>query len=265
MSNSNGPVRRRRIAGESKPTAEPAEAKRRLVPKAPRKAPRKAVAPDPVARSTAPVLKPSVPKAPPSWHVSATPAVAPTGPPASSAMPGAPSWTRMPLPPRPQWRWFIPLALVAIAAVVFGAFFAVKGISDFREQRGIEASNTKAAAAAGTAAETIFSFQYNKLDEHLTASKALMTPTFGREFDKIAPALTELAPQRKIQVQAQSRNAAALECGDECSPTKASVMVFLDQARMIGDSSVPTVFGNRIVVKMVEVNGVWFVNDIKAL
>lgn len=265
MSNPNGPVRRRRIAGESKPMAEPAEAKRRLVPKAPRKAPRKTVALDPVARSTAPVSKPPAPKAPPSWNASTPPAVVPTGPPASSAAPDETARTRMSLPPRAQWRWFIPLALVAIAAVVFGAFFAVKGISDFRAQRGIEASNTKAAAAAGAAAETIFSFQYNKLDEHLTASKALMTPAFGREFDKIAPALTQLAPQRKIQVQAQSRNAAALECGDECSPTKASVMVFLDQARMIGDSTVPTVFGNRIVVKMVKVNGRWLVSDIKAL
>ena len=99
----------------------------------------------------------------------------------------------------------------------------------------------------------------------LVASKALMTPAFTKEFDKIAPALTELAPQRKIVVQAQSRNAAALECGSECSPTKSSILVFLDQARLVGDSKVPTVFGNRIVVDMVELNGVWLVDDIRAL
>jgi len=159
----------------------------------------------------------------------------------------------------------IPLTLVALAAVVFGAVLAVKGVSDYREQQGIDASNAKAAAKASGAAESIFSFQYDKLDEHPTHSKALMTPKFGREFDKIAPALTELAPQRKIQVQAQSRNAGALECGSECSSNKSSVLVFLDQARLVGGSKVPTVFGNRIVVSMVKIDGNWLVNNIKAL
>ncbi|MBC7592437.1 MAG: hypothetical protein H7288_00570 [Kineosporiaceae bacterium] len=255
MSNTNGPIRRRRIAGEFKPTVEPAEIKRRLIPKAPSKAPRKPVAADPVPSTKAPLYV----------GVKSPPKVVPTGSPASLANLAKPARAKASLPPRTQWRWFIPLAFVALCAAVFAVVFAVRGVSDFRQQNGIEASNTKASAAAGSAAETIFSFRYDKLDEHLVASKALMTPAFTKEFDKIAPALTELAPQRKIVVQAQSRNAAALECGNECSPTKSSILVFLDQARLVGDSKVPTVFGNRIVVGMVELNGVWLVNDIRAL
>lgn len=249
MSNPNGPVRRRRIAGESKPAVEPAETRRRLIPKAPRM---------PSAKQAGPT-KPPVSKPP-------GPAKAePTGAPAGATGGDKPTRARISLPPRAEWRWFIPLALVALAAVVFGVVFAVKGVSDYREQQGIEASNATASAAAGKAAETIFSFQYDKLPEHLTQSKKLMTPSFRKEFDKIAPALTELAPQRKIVVKAQSRNAAAVECGNECSPTKSSVLVFLDQARLVGDSKAPTVFGNRIVVSMVKTDGVWLVNDIKAL
>lgn len=255
MSNPNGPIKRRRIAGESKPAAVPAETKRKLVPKTPRKAPRKAVTADPVPSTKAPIYAGAQPP----------PKTAPTGPPASLTNLAKPARAKVSLPPRTQWRWFIPLAFVALCAVVFAVVFAVGGVSDFRQQNGIEASSTKASAAAGSAAETIFSFRYDKLDEHLVASKALMTPVFTKEFDKIAPALTELAPQRKIVVQAQSRNAAALECGDECSPTKSSILVFLDQARLVGDSKVPTVFGNRIVVDMVKLNGVWLVNDIRAL
>lgn len=255
MSNPNGPIKRRRIAGESKPAAVPAETKRKLVPKTPRKAPRKAVTADPVPSTKAPIYAGAQPP----------PKTAPTGPPASLTNLAKPARAKVSLPPRTQWRWFIPLAFVALCAVVFAVVFAVGGVSDFRQQNGIEASSTKASAAAGSAAETIFSFRYDKLDEHLVASKALMTPAFTKEFDKIAPALTELAPQRKIVVQAQSRNAAALECGDECSPTKSSILVFLDQARLVGDSKVPTVFGNRIVVDMVKLNGVWLVNDIRAL
>lgn len=251
MSNSNGPIRRRRIAGESKPTVGPAEIKRRLVPKAPRKA----ATVDPVAPTKGPLYAGAQP----------APRSAPTGPPAPLTNTAKSVRAKVPFPPRTQWRWFIPLALVAFFAVVFAAVFAVRGVSDFRQEHGIEASSTKASAAAGSAAETIFSFRYDKLDEHLAASKALMTPAFTKEFDKIAPALTELAPQRRIVVQAQSRNAAALECGNECSPTKFSILVFLDQARLVGDSKVPKVFGNRIVVDMVKLNGIWLVNDIRAL
>ena len=251
MSNPNGPIKRRRIAGESKPAAVPAETKRRLVPKAPRKA----AAATPVASTKAPIYA----------GVQQPAKVAPTGPPASLTNLAKPARAKVSLPPRTQWRWLIPLAFVALCAVVFAVVFVVRGVSDFRQQNGIEASNTKASAKAGSAAETIFSFRYDKLDEHLVESKALMTPAFTKEFDKIAPALTELAPQRKIVVQAQSRNAAALECGNECSPTKSSILVFLDQARLVGDSKVPTVFGNRIVVDMVELNGVWLVNNIRAL
>ncbi|MGZ5371512.1 hypothetical protein [Aeromicrobium sp.] len=257
MSNPNGPIRRRRIAGESKPAVEPAETKRKLIPKAPRKAAAKPDAPTkpPVAKSPVSKDRPAPAKASPVK-------VAPTTTPATSTEPAG---SRFSLPPRSEWRWFIPLTLVAVAAVVFGAVFAVRGISDYREQQGIEAANASATAAAGKAAETIFTFRYDKLDEHLTESKALMTPKFKKEFDKIAPALTELAPQRQIVVKGESRNAAALECGNECSPSKSSILVFLDQARLVGDSKVPTVFGNRIVVSMVKTDGVWLVNDIKAL
>ncbi|MDQ3156709.1 MAG: hypothetical protein M3Q98_08295 [Actinomycetota bacterium] len=267
MSNPNGPVRRRRIAGESKP----AETRRKVIPRSPRK-PAAKTAPKPVAPTKPPVSKPPVSKAGVSKPTVSKPPVPRDGPaPSRAASAAAPATSRSPvgarisLPPRSEWRWFIPLTLVAIAAVVFGAVFAVKGVSDYREQQGIEAANASASAAAGKAAEAIFSFRYDKLDQHLTESKALMTPKFKKEFDKIAPALTELAPQRKIEVQARSRNAAALECGNECSPTKSSILVFIDQARLVGDSKVPTVFGNRIVVSMVKSDGAWLVDDIKAL
>lgn len=247
MSDPNGPVRRRRIAGESKPTVEPTESKRKLIPKVPKKL----IAPKPAAAS-----KPTVSLSKPAETTAEAPKVA-----KETKTPRS----RLSLPQRSQWRWFIPLVLVAVAAVVFGVLFSVKGIADFRDGRGIDKANSQASSAAGKAAERIFTYQYNKLPEHLKGSKALMTPSFQKEFDSIAPALTELAPQRKIVVMSQSRGEAAIECGDECSPTKSSVLVFLDQARLVGDSKTPTVFGNRIVVDMVKRDGSWLVNNITAL
>lgn len=159
------------------------------------------------------------------------------------------------------------LALVAVVSVIAGAALLVTGVSDRFGSGGtkIDAAQTQASAAAGSAAETIFSFRYDALDDHLTTSQALMTPAFAKDFEKIAPALTELAPQRKIVVQAAARNSAAMPCGDDCSASKVDVLVFLDQARLVGESTTPTVFANRVKVTMVRSDGNWRVSDIRAL
>lgn len=249
MSNPNGPVRRRRIAGESKPAVEPAESKRKLIPKAPKKIgiPKPSVAPS----SAAPPSRPA--------------AAAGSSVAAKVSSPPAPRRARVSLPPRSEWRWFIPVTLLAIAAIVFGAVFAVRGVSDYRQERGIDEAGSQAASAAGKAAETIFTYRYDKLPEHLANSKELMTPAFQKEFESLAPALTELAPQRKINVMGQTRSAATVVCGNDCSANKASILVFLDQARLVDDSKTPTVFGQRMVIEMVKLNGTWLVNEIKAL
>lgn len=194
-----------------------------------------------------PVRKPRLPR---------KPAATPPAPRAEPADKG---------PLLPPLRWLLPLLALAVAALVFGTVFAARGVAQYRSEHGIEASNAQAEAAASKAAETIFSYDYTALDQHLAASNALLTPAFRKQFDKIAPALTDLAPQRKIQIKAKSQDVAAMECGDNCSTSRASILVFLDQARLIGDSTTPTVFGNRIIVDMVNHNGTWLVNNIRAL
>lgn len=228
----NVPSPRRRIAGEGKSAA---GVKKASVPKKAR------VGKKPVPASRA---------KPPALDVT------------SAALSGSGSFTRS-LPPAREMRWLIPAALVSIAALVAGALIAVQGISD--RGNGIESSNSQAATAASAAAETIFSFRYDKLPTHLSASKKVMTKSFTKDFDKIAPALTELAPQRKIVVQAVTRAAAATECGSKCSTSKANVLVFVDQVRQVGGEKEPTVFGNRITMSMVKQDGAWLVNDIRAL
>jgi Mce-associated membrane protein len=258
VSDTNGPVRRRRIAGESgpaapakKPVTRRAVARQALAAKAPTAKAPVAKAPDAktpvakvsVARATT-ATKPSVAKAPAAGAAS------------------SPERTRSG-PGRRDWLWLVPAVLVAVASIVAGTFLVLNQLGS--DDADIEASGRQASSAAGTAAETIFSFRYDQLDQHLKESKALMTPAFAKEFDKIAPALTELAPQRKIVVEAVTRESAAMPCGDDCSATAADVLVFVDQARLVGDSTTPTVFANRIKVSMVKKADGWVVSNIRAL
>jgi len=158
------------------------------------------------------------------------------------------------------------LALIGllVVSIAFGVFGIVSGVQSWRAD---DPSVTRRAAedAAATAAETIFSYQYNKLPQHLSESEATMTPAFAKKFKSISPALKALAPQRRIQVRAVVRNAATIECGESCSPDKASVLIFIDQARVADGVTKPTVFGNRIQVSMVNRNNRWLVSNIKAL
>ena len=157
------------------------------------------------------------------------------------------------------------LVAVTVAAVAFGAVFGVRGLLEWRNNSGIVEAHEKAATTAAAAGETIFTYQFNQLDDHLKDSKAIMTPSFGKKFESIAPALRDLAPQRKIQVKATVRNAAAIECGTKCRSDRATILVFIDQARVADGAKEPTVFGNRIKLEMVRDDGSWLVNDVQAL
>lgn len=267
MSDSNGPVNRRRIAGESNSAAKKTTAKKASVKKA---AAKKSPAKKAPAAKKAPVAKKvpvkaaankvalAKPQAPAAKKVATRPSapprvVVPETTPSSSAT-------------RRDLRWLIPAALVALASLIVGGLLAFQGLQDVTDDDGARESSEKAASsAASAAAETIFSYSFNKLDEHLTDSKKLMTSSFATDFEKIAPALDEIAPQRKVQVQAVARNAAALSCGDECSPGTVNVLVFLDQARLVDGAKDPDVIGNRITMKMVHRDGQWLVDDIRAV
>ncbi|MGH3458375.1 hypothetical protein, partial [Aeromicrobium sp.] len=155
------------------------------------------------------------------------------------------------------------LTALAVAALLFGAWFGYQGWKDMRTD--VVTTHEEAADTAASSAETIFTYQYDKLDEYVEDAQDTMTPSFAEKFKTISPALNDLAPQRKIQVKASTRDAAALECGNTCSEDKARILVFVDQARLADGSDKPTVFGNRVELEMVNRDGTWLVDDIKAL
>ena len=248
MSDPTGPVRRRRIAGEGKPAV---PAKKPIAPKVPA---RKAAAKKAAMQKAAPPVAPPTKSAP---KVARPPKAATSrGDKSTEGGSGL------------DLRWFVPAVLVALASIVAGVLLTVNGVQHLRGGGGsdeLDSAQEQAVSAAGTAAQTIFSFSSDKLPEHESASKALMTTSFAKDFAKVAPALTEVTENRKIEVKAVAREAAPLACGDECSPTKVGVLVFLDQARLVGSSKEPTVFANRIAVSMVKTDDGWRVNNIRAL
>ncbi|RLV56439.1 hypothetical protein D9V41_05010 [Aeromicrobium phragmitis] len=236
--------RRRRIAGESVPRVQESSAEQRPAPPRPR----------PVARPARPLRRPVVdPK---------TQAAAPDS--SAAAPAAADESTRLRRPANlPSWR-----VLVAVLALAAGVALSGWGLWELRGggEQGLEAANRQASRAAGEAAETIFTFSHDALDEHEENAKALMTPDFQSEFDKVAPGLRDIAPQREFEVQAQVQDAGAVPCGDDCSLDRVQVLVFVDQVRLIaGAEEEPAVLGNRVVMTMERSQGTWLVDEIRAL
>lgn len=267
----NGPVRRRRIAGESSRASDAAAV---APPTPPRPAPKQA--PEPAEPQDVEIAETdAAPQDPapqdPAPQDAASQDTAPTAPAAprvgrsrtTATVPGeeqeeheAPRSRRVP----PSWP-----ALLASLAVTFALIGVGYGVLQWRGGSDVDAAHRDAAEAAAGAAETIFTYRYDRLDAYLEDAKATMTPQFADDFESISPALGDLAPQRQIQVQAGTRDAAALPCGDDCSTDRARVLVFVDQARLADGEQTPTVFGNRVEFEMVRTDGRWLVDDITAL
>lgn len=241
MSDPSGPARRRRIAGEGKPAVPAAK------PSA-RKVPARAAAAKKAATQKATVAPPA--KAAPTVKATRPPKVAK---PASAKR------------SNPDLRWMVPAALVAAIVLVLGVVLTFQGVKHVRGAGDrLDDARDQATAAAASAVETVFTYKYNDLDKHLSASTAIMTPSFAKTFKKYEPALQEAAQQRSVQMQSVVGDAAALPCGDDCSTTKMDVLVFYDQARLTSDSKTPSVFSNRASVSMVKTDDGWLVDDIRA-
>jgi len=149
--------------------------------------------------------------------------------------------------------------VVTVASLVFAVFGVAHGVSQWRAHSVSEARGA-ASQAAANAAQTIFTFDYNRLPQWSSTSKSLMTPTFARSFQSNVRALSQVAPAQRIQAKAVVRNAATLECGDRCTPDKATVLVFLDQAVISAQSKQPKIEGESVRMFMVKRDGKWLVN-----
>ncbi|MDO9380445.1 MAG: hypothetical protein Q7T56_16500, partial [Nocardioidaceae bacterium] len=168
-------------------------------------------------------------------------------------------------PPRSERRWFVPLALVAAVCLLAGAVLGVRGGMQVLQDRALVGAQAAAASSAGTAVETMYTYDSRTLEADSAQAEKLMTPRFRTEYAKIVDTLGELGDQRQVSLRSTARDTAAMPCGEECSPTVQRVMVFFDLSRSTGEGTVPDVFGNRVALTMVDRDGRWLVNSVEVL
>lgn len=136
------------------------------------------------------------------------------------------------------------VAWIVVSALVGGAAWYFKQQSDV-----IETARRDALAAAGPAAEAIFSYDYRTFEESVSNGMDAVTGDFAREYAKITAGLETMAKKEKAIVRAQvSAKGAA-----EVTPDRVEVLLFVNQYKRNVNITGEKVDENRVVLTMVYV------------
>ena len=180
-------------------------------------------------------------------------------------------------PPRSTWWWLAAVAVVTVCALVFVAVVGVRYLSERSDDEALAEAREDATSAAATSAEEILSYDYQSFDSERDKAGALMTDDFRKQYDDLysgkycdvipeqncteTGTFPEVIKKRKQTVDASVVNVAPLECGDDCSETKATVLLFIDQeTESDGQELQPT--ATQAKFTMVERDGEWLVDGI---
>jgi Mce-associated membrane protein len=116
-----------------------------------------------------------------------------------------------------------------------------------------ETASKASVAAAGTAAQAIFSYDYRSWEASVANGSRYTTGGFSGEYVKMTAGLKPLATTEKAVVQAQV-SAAGVE---EVTGDTVTVLVYLNQYRRNAKISGEKVDQNRVVLTMRRADGTW--------
>jgi Mce-associated membrane protein len=124
--------------------------------------------------------------------------------------------------------------LLAAALVVLAAVAVVAGMQDARLRGTPAAANTALADVGATAEvagqlsdaiETVYSFDFARLDENENAAREVITPEFATEFDRLFGEVRTRAPEQQAVVSAT----VTLSAVKEITGDRAVLVAFVDQ------------------------------------
>lgn len=157
--------------------------------------------------------------------------------------------------------------LLTGALVVFLALAVLFAVLDHSARSTPAAQNTaltdvaataEVAGQLGDALETVYSFDFARLDENERAARAVITPGFAAEFDQLFAQVRELAPQQQAVVSATVTMAAVQTIEGD----RAVLVAFMDQqATRVANDEQLTAAG-RLTVTGERVDGRWEISKV---
>ncbi|GAA1189157.1 hypothetical protein [Pseudonocardia alaniniphila] len=163
--------------------------------------------------------------------------------------------------------------LLAAALVVLTGLAVFFGIEDTHLRDAPSAANS-ALVDVGTTAEvsgqltdalqTIYSYDFARLDENERAARAVITPEFADQFNRLFAQVRDLAPQQQAVVSAT----VTLSAVKEITGDRAVLVAFMDQqaTRAAADDGQPTQLAaaGRLTVTGQKIDGRWKIAGVES-
>jgi Mce-associated membrane protein len=160
--------------------------------------------------------------------------------------------------PNVRARWGIVAALVAIA---LGTAVAGAGWYQDREARQRDVAVRQSLAAATSAAQAIFSYDYRSFDTAVANARAFVTGQFAEEYAQTTTALKPNAVSEQAIVRAAVSGSGVVSATSK----RVELLLYLNQYRRNTNITGEKVDQNRVVLTMVPVKGTWAVSHAIAI
>jgi Mce-associated membrane protein len=147
-------------------------------------------------------------------------------------------------------------ALAVVLAVAAGTLF----FQD-RQAAAATAAGDDARAAARTAAETLFSYDYRTIDDNITAGKKVVTGPLAADYDATSKIVKPTAADTRAIVKATVSDAAVVSATSD----RVVVLVYLNQATQNKNVQGTRMDMNRVRLTMVQAGGDWKISRAEPL
>ena len=151
------------------------------------------------------------------------------------------------------------VAYIAVLAAVLAAAGLAWYQHDRAERR--DTAVRQSTAAATTAAQAIFSYDYRSFDTSVANGQSFVTGDFAKEYGQTTTALKANAVKEQAIVRASVSASGVVTA----SPSHVELLLYLNQYRRNTNITGEKVDQNRVVLTMVLVHGEWKVVGATAL
>jgi Mce-associated membrane protein len=147
-----------------------------------------------------------------------------------------------------------------VAALLFGGLAGAAWYAQHRAQQRDNAARDSLAAAT-TAAQAIFSYDYHTFDASVANGRSFVTGPFATEYTQTTSSLKDTATKEQAVVRAQVSAAGVIDA----TPDRVELLLYINQYRRNINIAGEKVDQNRVTLTMVRVGHDWRVSGASAI
>jgi Mce-associated membrane protein len=157
------------------------------------------------------------------------------------------------------------LTVLAALVVVLGAAAAYLGVryhstwTALASQNALNSARADAVAAGARYAVDLSSYDYHDLDRDFALVTTNSTATFAKSYQQLRAGLGTLLVDEK----AVATGSVLAEAVQSVSPTRAVLLVFVDQSVTNSSTTQPQVNHNRMALTLLDQAGIWRIDQVQ--